>query len=283
MKVSIRYKWHFLILLFIVSLNSFAQKGWFEQEDKKGELYLYWGYNRALYSNSDITFTGSNYDFTLTDVVAKDRQTEFAVDPYLNPAAFTIPQYNYRFGYYFKSRWSLSLGMDHMKYVMPQDQMVKINGFINEPSSVYQGEFSDQNISLVESFLTFEHTDGLNYLSLEAEHFTNLYRFNQKHSINIYGGAGGGMLIPKSNVKLMGFDRHDVFHVAGFGLSAKAGINVTLWRFFFIQTELKGGYINMGDILVRPGDVVDRSSQDFWFTQWNFVIGGYISLSKNKE
>jgi len=282
-KISTSQKWLTVSLLIVFSFNGFAQKGWFEQEDKKNQLFLYWGYNRALFSKSDISFKGDNYDFTLTDVAANDRPTDFAVDPYLNPVAFTIPQYNYRIGYYFKSRWSASLGMDHMKYVMPQDQNVKINGRIKDELTEIEYIFNDDDIILTDSFLTFEHTDGLNYLSLEVEHFSNLYRFNQKHGINIYGGAGGGMLIPKSNVKLMGYERHDAFHVAGFGLSAKAGINVTVWRFFFIQTEIKGGYINMNNILVRPGDVADRSSQDFWFTQWNFVLGGYIPLSKNKK
>ena len=282
MKTPPSFKWQIICLLFMVSFQSFAQKGWFEQEDKKGEMYLYWGYNRAGFSNSDMHFTGEKYDFTLSDVAANDRPTDFAVDPYLNPVAFTIPQYNYRIGYFFNSRWSASIGMDHMKYVMPQDQTVKINGEITGEMNDILYQFNDDDILLTDSFLTFEHTDGLNYLSVEAEHFSNLYRFNQKHSINIYGGAGGGMLIPKSNVKLLGYERHDAFHVAGFGLSAKAGLNVTLWRFFFIQTELKGGYINMSDILVRPDNSPDRAAQDFTFLQWNFVIGGYIPLSKNK-
>ena len=40
----------------------------------KGKLYFYWGWNKSQYSYSDITFKGDDYNFTLYDVAAKDRQ-----------------------------------------------------------------------------------------------------------------------------------------------------------------------------------------------------------------
>jgi hypothetical protein len=44
---------------------------------QKGELFMYWGWNRAAFSSSDIQFSGDNYDFILGDVIAHDRQTPF--------------------------------------------------------------------------------------------------------------------------------------------------------------------------------------------------------------
>ena len=32
---------------------------------RKGAIFLYWGWNRAIYSNSDVHFRGNGYDFTL--------------------------------------------------------------------------------------------------------------------------------------------------------------------------------------------------------------------------
>lgn len=56
---------------------------------------------------------------------ATDRQTPFGMI-YFDPVLFTIPQYNARLGYFFKDNWSISIGMDHMKYVMVQDQMATL-------------------------------------------------------------------------------------------------------------------------------------------------------------
>jgi hypothetical protein len=269
-------------LFFFVFLSGKAQTGLFESQSKKGELSVSWGYNRAWFSKSDIKFTGMDYDFVLKNIVAKDRPTEVKSDPYLNPSAFTIPQYNFRAGYYISDKWAITFGIDHMKYVMVNNQDAKISGYINNENSVYQGEFNDELINVGTDFLSFEHTDGLNYINFEAHYFDNLYRFNEKFSINYFGGGGLGVLFPKSNVKLMGFERNDTFHVAGMGLSAKAGLNVTLFKFFFIQTDFTAGYINMWDILTTPAPSSDRASQDFFYGMWNWSLGGYIPLTSNK-
>ena len=102
-----------------------------EKNTNKGKFFFYWGWNRANFSVSDIHFTGDNYDFTLRNVKAKDRQTPFSFNDYLNPVNITIPQNNYRIGYFLKEHYTISLGVDHMKYVMVKDQTVKIDGELN--------------------------------------------------------------------------------------------------------------------------------------------------------
>jgi hypothetical protein len=54
-----------------------------------------------------------------------------------------------------------------------------------------------------------------------------------KVQINITEGIGAGFLYPKTNTTLLGKARYDEFHVSGFGLSAKGGLNVT-----FLNTSL---------------------------------------------
>lgn len=46
-------------------------------------------------------------------------------DKYFNSGNITIPQYNFRVGYYFKPNWDISFGIDHMKYVLDQNQITK--------------------------------------------------------------------------------------------------------------------------------------------------------------
>ena len=75
----------------------------------------------------------------------------------------------------------------------------------------------------------------------------------------------------------MGKERYDEFHVSGFGVSAKVGLNFTFFKYFFIQTELKGGYIEMNDIRTTK-DKADSAEQNFWFLQRILVIGGIFRL-----
>ncbi len=72
-------------------------------------------------------------------------------------------------------------------------------------------------------------------------------------------------------------ERYDDFHVAGYGISAKAGLNFTFFKHFFIQTELKGGYINMPDIRTTH-NTDDKASQDFYFIQTIIAFGGIFRI-----
>ena len=254
-------------------------------KENKGKFYVYWGWNNGQYSKSDIRFKGDNYDFTLDNVVAHDRQSDFGLK-FINPAEMTIPQYNFRLGYFFHDNWNISFGIDHMKYVMDQNQFAKMNGYINNGSE-FDGSYSNHDMQLTEDFLKFEHTDGLNYANIEIRRFDNLVHFpiskNGKGiDVNLTEGIGGGILYPKTNTTLMGQDRYDEFHLSGFGVGAMVGINFTFWDYFFIQAELKGGYIDMDDIRTTSSKS-DKAQQDFFYSQQNIVFGAIIPVFTPKK
>lgn len=268
------------IILLFVSGKMVAQEPVEEKVTNKGKFYVYWGWNRGTYSNSDIRFKGDNYNFTLSNVTASDRPTKFGINPYFRIDKLTIPQTNYRIGYFFKENYTISIGVDHMKYVMNRDQTVNINGSINT-GSVFDKMYSNEEIKLTEDFLTFEHTDGLNYLNVEVKRFDDfsyLFGLNSKNlQINLTEGIGAGILFPKSNVKLLNKERYDEFNVAGWGISAGVGLNITFLKHFFIQSDLKVGYINMSNIRTTKSSA-DSASQSFSFLENTLVFGGKFRL-----
>ena len=271
-----------LTLLFVVFISGkmAAQAPVKEKVTNKGKFYVYWGWNRGTYSNSDIRFKGDNYDFTLSDVTARDKPTKFGLNTYFRLDRITIPQTNYRIGYFFKENYTVSIGVDHMKYVMNADQNVMINGTINTGSS-YDKIYTNENIQLVEDFLTFEHTDGLNYINVEVKRFddfSHLIGLNSKNlQINLTEGLGAGILFPKTNTRLLGQERHDDFHLSGWGVSASVGLNITFLKHFFIQSDVKVGYINMSDIRTTKS-ASDSASQSFSFLENTLVFGGRFRL-----
>ena len=276
-----------LLLLTITLLGYF---NCFSQESKpisekytahnKGKIYIFWGGNRDSYTKSDIHFKGATYDFTLYDVAAVDKPKGWHID-YLNPARMTIPQTNFRVGYFINDHYNISIGVDHMKYVMVQNQSTRISG--NYPAIFDGTVITNGNVDLSDgSFLTFEHTDGLNYISSEISRVDDLSKIfkikdTDKFQISLTEGVGGGILYPKTNVMLMGQPRHDDFNVAGYGVSAKAGLNLTFFKYFFIQAELKGGYINMPNIKTTF-DNADSASQHFMFFQRIIAFGGIFKI-----
>jgi len=269
-----------VLILLLVSVKMVAQEPIVEEITNKGKFYVYWGWNRGTYSDSDIRFKGENYDFTLSDVTANDRPTKFGLNPYFRLDRITIPQTNYRIGYFFKENYTVSIGVDHMKYVMNADQNVLINGTINT-GSTYDKVYNNEVIKLVEEFLTFEHTDGLNYINAEVKRFDDfsyLLGLNSKNlQINVTEGIGAGFLFPKSNTTLLNKERYDDFHIAGWGISASVGLNITFLKHFFIQSDVKAGYINMSDIRTTK-NTADTASQSFSFIENTLVFGGKFRL-----
>ncbi len=245
---------------------------------KKGSVMIFWGWNHAKYSKSDIHFKGDGYDFQLDKVVANDRQTPFDFGTYFNPGTITIPQVNYRITYFPKDNFGITIGMDHMKYVMDQNQTVNFKGHIDDPK--YAGMVNNGKVDLTNvDFLTFEHTDGLNYINIGAQKYHNVL---DKKNIDVFVsyGAGLGALLPKSNVQLMGNERSDRFHLAGFGVDARAAVSVVALRHIVLQAEGKLGYINMPDIKTTLNNKPDKASQDFVYAQFNFGIGYTFNTKK---
>ena len=249
----------------------------------KGTLFLYWGYNRSAYTNSNIHFEGTGYNFELEGVVARDRQSPFDPNIYLGLTTFTIPQYNISVGYFLQDGWCLSFNADHMKYVMVANQKSRITGFINADNSRYSNNYQGETITLTRDFLEFEHTDGLNYTNLELTRFCELRSAqNSKLILSCFGGVASGLMIPRSNIKFLG-EGSDKFHIAGFGFSSDVGLSLTLWKCLGFQYKVKGGYINMPDILINTREMPDRAKQEFWFIEHLLSIGAVIPINVNKQ
>lgn len=250
-----------------------------EPLSKKGQMFVFYGWNRAAFSNSDIRFKGNGYDFQLNNVTAQDRPTKFGL-VYFDPSWFTVTQYNFRIGYFIKDNLALVLGIDHMKYVMDQDQTVNFKGHISDPE--YAAMVQNGQVNLAdEKFLTFEHTDGLNYENLGLEKYQSI--INKKNVDLVWSyGAGIGVMFPKSNVKLFGNERSDRFHVAGMGTDVRASLNLVLWNHVMVRVEGKAGYINMWDIKTTLNNKPDKAQQDFVFGQLMAGIGYTFNTKKYK-
>lgn len=275
--------------MFSVLKSSFAQNDTIKKErytaHNKGKFTVSWGGNREKFSNSDITFKGNDYRFTVENAIAHDKPKGWHVD-YITPGRMTVPQTNFKMGYFISDHYSVSIGVDHMKYVMTQNQTANVSGEIDyplsNPSSQFNGMYSNTPTVMTEEFLMFEHTDGLNYIYSEFDRQDDVSHWfgiknTDKFQVNINEGFGLGLLYPKTNTTLLGKERYDEFHVSGYGTSIKAGINLTFFKYFTIEGVLKGGYINMPDIRTTQNKS-DSASQHFFFAETIIAFGGIFKL-----
>jgi len=233
-----------VLLLMIVVFNSEAQK----KDRLLHGMYFQWGYNKEWYSNSNIHFRLANGDnFKLHNAVAHDKPDMDAI--WKNPSEISIPQYNYRIGFYInkKRTKSIELNFDHIKYVVTRGQKVHVTGTINN-----QPVNGDSILNSV-TFLHLEHTDGGNLLHINyVQQNTVLTTHTTKRPlVNVLWKAGAGINIPRTDFTYHGDRLNNNFHIAGYNLSAEAGARLYPFKHFFIEGTGKSGYVRYVNALAN--------------------------------
>ncbi|MCC7030421.1 MAG: hypothetical protein IT257_08955 [Chitinophagaceae bacterium] len=265
------------LLLLLIPNILFAQQK--KQAKKKSySIFTSWGYNRAFFTRSAIHFKGQEYDFTLKQTIAKDRQSPLSAKNYLNVTNLTIPQYNFSLGVLLPRDISVTIGQDHMKYVVQTYSIATLDGYTHIPDE-FQGDYHNQPIVITPDFLHFEHTDGLNYVHATINKEKQLLEGKRRQTyLKALLGVHAGVLIPRSDVKLMHYDRNDKFHLAGYGLGFNGGLRAGFLKYCFLRLDYKAGNINMPDILTRGIAYKDRAKQHFGFAEFFYSFGLQYNL-----
>ncbi len=251
---------------------------------QKNAAYFYWGYNRSMYSKSDVNFYGPDYNFTVKKLSASDRPSrEFAT--YVNLSTISVPQFNIRVGWYYKFRWDISIGYDHMKYVMDRNQNVYINGDAGvTTTSELSGEYTDASglIPVRHEDLHYENTNGLNYISFQLSNTSPIYKAkNRKFAIQRRAGMGLGPVVTQTDFTWDGLEYHTDFGLSGYGISAHAGVRFDFFNRFFLMSNWSGGFIHLPKNRTAPNDEL-FAKQKFVYGQWE-LLGGVLFYLKTKN
>lgn len=281
-----------MVLILVVGLQQMEAKQphhetkkvyWFTTQDSffTQRIWFGWGYNRAWFTKSDIHFKGPGYNFTVANLIARDRPAPFQAKLYFNPTTSSIPQYDWHIGFCIKKRWFVDIAMDHMKYVMVPDQSAQVTGTIDAAeSNKYQGVYRQTNMQMSKDFLRFEHTNGLNLIAVEGGYIAPIFRTRKDIlRINANVGIGFGVLVCKTDVKVLDYGLDNRFHLSGVSLHAIGGLRLDIWKYFFIASEAKGGYITLPDVLIH-NNRTDLANHHFGFLQYQITAGLTYQLSK---
>jgi len=249
---------------------------------RKGKAFFSWGYNRSTYSLSDIRYWGNGYDFTIKEAVAKDRQTKFDPKVYFNPALLTIPQYNLRLGYYLNNKLSLSVSVDHMKYVLDNSQIATVDGIIEaSASTTWAKEYDQELMPITQDFVKYEHTDGLNIIYFELDYNDLFFETsNRNFAVDLVTGIGAGAAVPKTNARLFDKLGTDDFHLAGWSVNANVGLKLFFFKKLFLHPAVKTGFVILPDVRTNL-EGIDKASQNFSYFQGNITLGYQFRFTHN--
>jgi hypothetical protein len=232
-------------------------------QNKIGNFYVTWGYQRDKYSKSDIHFHDrktDNYNFTLENARAKDK-------PDYNDilhTPLTVPQYVFNIGYMFanKPKWGIEFSWDHLKYVVIDNQIMHVHGDI-------RGQQVDTIMRVAPTFVHFEHTNGNNYMMVSAVRRIPLLNGPHNHlSLLVKAGAGG--LVPKTDSHIFGQHNDGPFRLSGFVVGTSTSLRYDMFRYFYLEGSVKGAFADYTGAKVYE---TGRAHHSFFSAQFIWAAG----------
>lgn len=249
-------------------------------------LYLQWGYNTEWFTKSNISVTMSNGDkFKLHNAKAHDKpDLKYILKA---PLDISIPQYNYRIGYYLnqdKTR-AIELNFDHIKYVVTDGQDVHVTGTINEKA------IDENRVMDPKTFMHLEHTDGGNLLHLNYvmqnsfwNRSTTAKRGAGMPIATFIRKIGAGINIPRTDFTYMGDRLNNKFHIAGYNVSAEAGARLYALPRLFLEGTAKTGYVRYVNALANTTTSTgNRVHHGFGYFEVILMVGYDINWGGKKK
>ncbi len=230
-------------IFLIITTTTFAQK-----KQRTGEFYFSWGYNKEWYTPSNIRIIQPTLgnDYKLLAVQAHDKP---GWDEGLLSLPLSIPQYNYRIGYFFNKKKDLAfeINFDHTKYIIA-DQKMRLKGTLN-----------NRNVDTIIDFrpdsgFSYYLNNGANFLLFNIVKRWNYYTSNNKNfKLDGLGKVGIGPVIPHVENTLFGKKNNDGFQLGGWNIGVEYALRATFFKYAYLEFCNKLDYAGYSNLKVYQG------------------------------
>ncbi len=238
----------------LYSIGSVAQEPK-KHAHHKGAIYFSWGYNEEWYSNSTVHVKqdaiGDNYN--MVKVQAHDHK---GWDEQLLHEQLSIPQYNWRLGYYFNDKRDLGveINFDHTKYIITEGQHISFKGTHNHLPIDSTILFNQSN-----GFFYYLN-NGANFLLFNIVKRVPIYHTDDNNlGIDFIGKAGIGPVVPHVQNSFFGHPNQQHFQLGGWNTGLETVVRVTIMRYAFLEFSQKIDYARYSGLKIYDGTV----SQNF--------------------
>ncbi len=267
-------KWILSVSILLATYNCIAQD---QRIQRKGEFYFSWGYNKDWYTKSNVKIKqnelGNNYQFKNVsghDHPGWDEKDFFSKD-------LTIPQYNYRLGYFFndKKNLGIEINFDHTKFIITDGQYAKIKGYIRNRNVDSSLIFSEN-----QGFFYFLN-NGANFLLFNITRRWQWYRC-KNIKIDFLGKAGIGPVIPHVENSFFEQRNDPGFQFGGWNTGVEGAMRATFFRHLYLEVAGKLDYALYSNLKVYKGTAKHafNTAELILSLGYTFKQGGYI---KNKK
>ena len=272
MKLFVKYSTLLLLLSFLFT-NATAQK-----KERKGEFYFSWGYNKEYYTKTNVSISqpslGNNFTFKNTSLVDHP-----GWDEGLFTLALSIPQYNYRIGYFLDKEKDLAIeiNFDHTKALFKNDQVVQMVGTFNGKQVDSSFVFSKTGTGSSRNY--YYLNNGANFLLfniVKRKRFTNLYSKNW--DIDGLAKVGIGPLIPHVENSLFGQKNEQKFQFGGWNTGVEYALRNTFKKHLYLEFAGKLDYAYYYGLDVYQG----KAKQSFGTIEFILNLGYTLPMGPKR-
>lgn len=237
-----------VVLIGIVILFSTAGLAQNKRTYKKGEWYIAWGYNTEWYTRSKLHINQPELgnDYTFNNVKGNDRP---GWDNRLFKKPISIPQYNYRLGYFFnpKKGWGVEINFDHTKFIFA-DGDVSLTGKLNGRAVDTSVNFSKEN-----GFYYYLN-NGANFLLFNLIKRCEIYTSkDEKVKLDFLGKVGVGPVIPHVENSFFGGANKPHFQFGGWNVGAEGALRATFFKYVYLEYANKLDYARYSNLKIYKG------------------------------
>jgi hypothetical protein len=243
--------WITLTCLFSVfSQSALAQQKSNWSFVKNGSLYISWGYNAEWYTPSTLHIKQSSLgnDYKIVRVHAHDNP---GWDNGLLNKPITIPQYNYRLGYFFNKKQDLAIeiNFDHTKYIITDEQDVHIKGKMNGEEVNTTRRFSEKEGSY------YYLNNGANFLLFNLVKRFRLIKPGQNNNVklDLLAKAGVGPVIPHVENSFFGLANKPHFQIGGWNTGIETALRLTTFKYVYVELAQKFDYARYSNLKIYEG------------------------------
>jgi len=263
------YMKQLFIFVLLFPFVAFAQK---TKTERKGEFYFSWGYNKEWYTNSNVKVNQASLgnQYTLHSVQSHDNP---GWDKGIFNIPLSIPQYNYRLGYFFDKKRGLAfeINFDHTKHIIQDGQTIRISGTLGGRSVDSSILFSSSN-----GFYYFLN-NGANFLLFNLVKRWRLLESPTKNfTLDALGKGGIGPVIPHVENSLFGNKNNDGFQLGGWNVGLEGGLKATFFQHVFLEFTNKVDYARYSGLKVYQG----TASQAFGTYEMILSLGYTFAAGK---
>ena len=242
--------WKYLVMV-VAILNGLQAKA--QNPERKGEFYFSWGYNKEWYTPTNVSISqpslGNNFTFKNTKL-----EDHPGWDDALLTKAISIPQYNYRIGYFLDKEKDIAIeiNFDHTKALFLDNQRVHMVGTYHGMPIDSSFIFSKNGIGSSRNY--YYLNNGANFLLfniVKRKRFTNLYTKNW--DIDGLAKVGFGPVIPHVENSLFGVKNEQLFQFGGWNTGVEYALRSTFKKHLFLEFAGKLDYAYYYNLKVNQG------------------------------